>query len=76
MVSQNLVFRLTVPIFLLVFQVFASQDDRLAALKFKNVMTAAEFKATGLSKLTSEELGALDKWLQQFTMKVVEVTSI
>lgn len=34
------------------------------------VMTVEEFRASGLSKLTPEELGQLDGWLNRYTLRI------
>jgi len=55
---------------------FASQSLSLGAAPRSNVkqlMTAQEFKSTGLTKLTPDELVALDAWLDRYAVVVLTV---
>lgn len=45
------------------------------AVSVKTLMTAREFEAAGLNKLTGEELQALDKWLVKTLIDVMERSS-
>jgi hypothetical protein len=45
------------------------------ALDVEKLMSASEFRQSGLHKLSAEEIGALNAWLSQFAMKVYSAAS-
>jgi len=47
--------------------------SKLQVLRIKQLMTASEFKACGLEKLSPEEIDRLDSWIQSYTAHVAEV---
>jgi len=47
--------------------------SKLQVLRIKQLMTASEFKACGLEKLSPEEIDRLDSWIQSYTTHVAEV---
>jgi len=44
----------------------------LSEIDVRQLMSAGEFKATGLDKLSSGELDALNRWLANFTHQVFQ----
>jgi len=68
--------RLPLAIVLFISSAAAWTQERAQAADLKRQMSAEEFKAAGLDKLTAQELAALDAWLQrkvgQETAKVAE----
>ena len=48
-------------------------QSALDEITCRNLMTEAEFKACGLTKLTALELRMLDKWLQGHTVRVAQI---
>ncbi len=45
------------------------------AIDINQIMTVADFKATGLQKLSPEEIKALNGWLTQFALRVHNASS-
>jgi hypothetical protein len=62
-------FRL-VCIFLLGFSLTTVLGYQSRSLRITDLMTVEEFRGTGLSKLTPEELKQLDAWLNRYTSRV------
>jgi len=69
----RIVLTLIVPLITLQYRTGAfAQVGALSDLKLERLMSNADFKVTGLQKLSPEELAALNLWLQQYTVKIVE----
>src|ERR1035438_7694819 len=56
--------------FLLVLGLAIAQTPAGPVISIENVMSAADFRRTGLQKLNSEELAALNAWLSDYTLRV------
>jgi hypothetical protein len=60
------------------FTVIASNLDaqnRQPTLDVQQLMSAADFRAAGLHKLSDEEVARLNEWLQQFALTLMSGTS-
>lgn len=57
-----------------VFSAVSTGQNKLD-LHVKNLMTASEFEAAGLTKLTPAELAKLDAWLNKHTEKVFQLVT-
>ncbi len=51
------------------------KQARPSALRVESLMTASEFQASGLSKLTSSELAALNRWVNSFAVSLLSTTN-
>lgn len=50
----------------------AAEPNPFRALHLKDLMTSADFRATGLQKLTPDELKKLDEWVADHTFDVAK----
>lgn len=55
------------------FVVMASAQRAKNVLTIEQVMTPSELRATGVATLTRTQRGALDKWLSEYTLRVLKV---
>jgi len=50
----------------------AESPSQAAQVDVRQFMTASEFKAAGLEKLSAEELRSLNQWLGSFTVRILQ----
>jgi hypothetical protein len=59
---------------LIVLATALSSQVRDSSLKIEQVMTAQELQQTGVSTLTSQQRDALDRWLVNYTIRVLSLS--
>ncbi len=68
--------RFAIGLFVLsLFPVIAQEKKKPLALDIQNLMTVAEFRQAGLTKLSAEEIDSLSAWLSRFALKIYSSAS-